>query len=123
MALETDTSIGTLLRGALDDARDLFREEVALAKAELQHELSKVAAAGVQFGAAAVMLWFALMFVLVALALGIATLFDWPAWTGFAILAVVLAIGGVIALAGGRRAVRHVQPLPHTIDSIKGTFR
>lgn len=123
MAYEKDASVGGLVRGALDDVRDLFREEVALARAELRHELSKATAAGAQFGAAAVALWFAGMFLFVALALGIAALFEWPAWSGFAIVSVLLAVAGILLFAGGRKAVREVRALPHTVDSIKENFQ
>ena len=123
MAYESDASVGGLVRGALDDIRDLFREEMALARAELRQELSKVTAAGVQFGIAAVLLWFAGLFVFTALALGVAALLVWPAWAGFAVVAGVLAIGGAILLASGRRTVREVQPLPRTVHTIKETFQ
>jgi hypothetical protein len=36
MADTTDASVSGLIRGALDDVRDLFREELALARAELR---------------------------------------------------------------------------------------
>lgn len=123
MAQETDTSVGGLLRGALDDVRELFREEVALARAELRAELSKAVGAAARFGAGAVALWFAAMFLLVAVALGIAGLLEWPAWAGFGIVAVLLAATGALLLAAGRRAVRQVQPLPRTVGSIKETFQ
>jgi hypothetical protein len=122
MAHESESVTG-LLKSALDDVRDLIREEVALARAELRFELSKVAAAGVQFGIAAVALWFAGMFVLIAAALGLAALFTWPAWAGFAVVAALLAVAGIVAFLGGRKAVRDVQPLPRTVDSIKENFQ
>ena len=90
MAHESDASMSTLLRNALDDVRELFREEVALARAELRAEVSKAASAASGFGAAAAALVCAGLFLLTALALGIATLMEWPAWTGFAIVGVVL---------------------------------
>lgn len=123
MAYESETSVGGLVRGALDDIRDLLREEIALARAELRQELSKVTAAGMQFGAAAALLWFAGLFLLTALALGVAALLGWPAWSGFGIVALALAIGGAILLAAGRRTVRAVQPLPRTVHTIKETFQ
>lgn len=122
MAHESE-SVAGLLKGALDDVRDLIREEVALARAELRFELSKITSAGVQFGIAAVALWFAGMFLLIAAALGVATLFSWPAWAGFAVVAVLLLVAGAVAFMGGRKAVREVQPLPHTVDSIKENFQ
>jgi hypothetical protein len=122
MAHESESITG-LLKGALDDVRDLIREEVALARAELRFELSKVTSAGVQFGIAAVAAWFAGMFLLIAAALGIAALFVWPAWAGFAVVAVLLGVAAAVAFMGGRKAVREVQPMPRTVDSLKENFQ
>jgi hypothetical protein len=123
MAYETEASMSTLLRGALDDVRELFREEVALARAELRAEVSKASAAASGFGGAAAALACAGIFLLTALALGIATLADWPAWTGFAIVGVVLAIAGAIMFVHGRRALREIRGLPRTVGSVKETFQ
>lgn len=122
MAHESESVTG-LLRGALDDVRDLIREEVALARAELRYEASKVTTAGVQFGAAAVALWFAGTCLLVAMALGISALFTWPAWAGFAVVGALLAVFGLVAFMSGRRAVRNIQPMPRTVESIKENFQ
>jgi hypothetical protein len=120
---ETEASMKTLLRSALDDVRELFREEVALARAELRAEVSKATAAGGRFGAAAAAISCAALFVLTALALGIATMFQWPAWTGFAIVGVVLAIAGLIMFMSGRRALREIRGLPRTVVTVKETFQ
>lgn len=121
MAYETEASMGTLVRGALDDVRELFREEIALARAELRAELSKATGAAGGFGAAAGALYFAGFFVLTALALGIATLFDWPAWTGFAIVGVVLAIIGAVFFVSARRRMREIRGLPRTVETVSRT--
>ena len=123
MAHETDASIGGLVRGALEDVRELFREEVALARAEVRHELSKASGAAVKFGIAGAALVMALGCFVVALALGVATLLELPAWSGFAIVAVLLAITGAVAYSAGRRAVTTVQPLPRTVHTLKENFR
>jgi uncharacterized membrane protein YdjX (TVP38/TMEM64 family) len=123
MAYETEASMSALLRSALDDARELFREEVALARAELRAEVSKATAAASRFSVAAAALSCAGLFLLTALALGIATAFQWPAWTGFGIVAVVLAIGGAIMFMSGRRALRDIRGLPRTVETVKETFQ
>lgn len=123
MTYDTDASMGALVRGALDDVRELFREEVALARAELRAEVSKATAAGSRFAGAAAALSCAGVFLLTALALGIATLFHWPAWTGFAIVGVVLAIAGAIMFMSGRRALRQIRGLPRTVETVKETFQ
>jgi uncharacterized membrane protein YqjE len=123
MAHDTDTSIGGLMRSAMDDVRELFREEVALARAELRHELTKASGAAMQFGIAGAALLFAATCFVIALALGISAVFEWPAWAGFSVVAVLLAAVGALAFSSGRRAVRTVQPLPRTLHSIKENFR
>jgi hypothetical protein len=123
MAYESEASVGTLIRGALDDARELIREEIALARAEMRQEAGKLIAAGVQLGIAGVSLWFAGMFLLVAIALGIVALFAWPAWAGFALVSVILGIGGAVMLVSARQAMRRVEPLPRTVSSIKENFQ
>lgn len=123
MAHETDASIGGLVRGALDDVRELFREEVALARAEMRHELNKASAAGVGFGIGAVALVFAVGCLVVALALGVATLFEWPAWSGFAIVGVLMAVVGAVGYSAGRHAASNVRPLPRTVHTLKENFR
>jgi tetrahydromethanopterin S-methyltransferase subunit C len=115
--------MGELVRGALMDVRELFREEVALARAELRQGVRNASSAGVGFGVAGVSLLFAVGCVVVALALGLAALFDWPAWSGFALVAVLLAVVGAVGYAAGRRAVSAVQPLPRTIHTLKENFR
>lgn len=111
--------MSTLLRGALDDVRELFREEVALARAELRAEVAKATSAAGGFGAAAAALGCAGLFLLTALALGIATWLQWPAWTGFAIVGGVLAIAGAVMFMSARRTAREIRGLPRTVDTVK----
>jgi hypothetical protein len=123
MAYETEASMGTLLKGVIDDVRELFREEMALARAELRHEVGKATAALKGFAGAAVLLWFGGMFILTAIALGVADLLNWPAWAGFASLGVLLVIIGGVAAMGARRILNDVQPMPRTVETVKETFQ
>jgi hypothetical protein len=59
----------------------------------------------------------------VALSLGLDALFGWPAWAGFAVVAVLLAIVGAVGYSSGRRAVTNVQPLARTVHTMKENFR
>jgi len=119
----SEPSVGGLIRNALDDVRDLFREELALARAELRQELSKLTAGAVRFGGAAVALWFAAMFLFVTIALGLAALLAWPAWAGFGVVTLLLAIAGAVMAMAGRRAIREVRPMPRTVETVKENFR
>lgn len=123
MAETTDASVSSLVRGALDDVRELFREELALARAELRAEMNKVAASAVRFGVGGVALWFAAMFLFVTIALGINALLGWPAWAGFGVLTLLLGITGGVMMLAGRSAIREVRPMPRTLHTVKENFR
>jgi len=123
MAEMTDNSVGGLVRGALDDVRDLFREELALARSEIRAEMGKVTGSAVRFGAGGAALWFAAMFLLVTIALGIAALLNWPAWAGFGIVTLLLGVAGAVLVIAGRSAIRDVRPLPRTLHTVKENFR
>lgn len=123
MADTSDTSVSGLVKGALDDMRDLLREEFALARAEMRQELNKLTGAAVHFGIAGVAMWFAGLFLLVAVALGISALFGWAAWAAFGLTAGLLVVLGAGFLMAGRRALREVRPLPRTVESVKENFR
>src|SRR5215510_5495176 len=113
-------STGSLIRGILNDLRTLIREEIALARAEMREQAGRARAAALSFGVAAAALAFGGIFLLVAIALGIANLLGWPAWTGFLIVALVLCIGGYATLASGRKKLAGVHAVPEeTLNSLK----
>jgi uncharacterized membrane protein YqjE len=116
----TDDSIGGLVRGILNDIRTLVREEIALARVELSEQAVRARAAAVSFGIAAGALTFGGIFLLIAIAFGIADLLNWPAWTGFLIVAIVLSIVGLVTLSAGRKKIRTVRPVPdETVTTLK----
>ena len=113
-------SIGSLVRGILNDLRTLIREEIALARVELREQAGRARAAALSFGIAAAALAFGGIFLLVASALGIAALLGWPAWSGFLVVAIVLCIGGYITLASGRKQMAGVRAVPEeTMTTLK----
>jgi len=113
-------SIGGLLRGVLMDMRELMREEIALARVELREQAGKAKLAVASLGVAAVALAFGGTFLLIAIAVGLADLLNWPVWTGFLIVALLLSIGGMVMLSSGRKRLRTVQPMPEeTVQTIK----
>lgn len=113
-------SIGGLIRGILDDLRTLIREEIALARVEIREQAGRAKAAAMSFGIAVAALAFGGVFLLVAIALGIANLFHWPAWAGFLVLAVLLVGAGTYALSSGRRQLANVHAVPEeTISTLK----
>ena len=113
-------SIGGLIRGILNDIRTLIREEVALARVEIREQAGRAKAAALSFGIAAAALLFGGIFLLVSIALGIAYLLGWPAWTGFLIVALLLCGGGYFTLSNGRKQIATVHAIPEeTVTSLK----
>jgi len=113
-------SMGSLIRGILNDLRTLIREEIALARVEIREQAGRAKAAALSFGIAAAALVFGGIFLLVALALGIANLLGWPAWTGFLIVALLLCVGGFVTLSSGRKQMAGVHAVPEeTVTTLK----
>jgi cytochrome c biogenesis protein CcdA len=106
----------------IDDVRELFREEVALARAELRQEVSQASTVGMQFAAGGVAAGFAAMFLLLGVSQGFAMLVGWPVWAGYLTMAIVLGIGAFIAVQMGRTRARtlHAVP-PQTVETLKET--
>src|SRR4029077_16784010 len=111
-----DRSLGELISEVTGDLSTLMRQELELAKAELQQSASRAGKGAGMLGGAAVAGYFVLLFVSVALwwAIGAATGLGWSA----VIVALLWAvIGGVLAVAG-RASLRSVRGLPRTADSV-----
>jgi steroid 5-alpha reductase family enzyme len=72
------------------------------------------------FGMAAAALAFGGTFLLIALAIAIADVLNWPLWAGFLIVAAVLALVGVVTLAAGRKQLRTFHAVPEeTVSTLK----
>ena len=113
-------SIGGLLRGILMDLRTLIREEISLARVEIREQAGRARAAAMSFGMAAAALIFGGTFLLISMATGIAELLDWPVWSGFLIVAVLLCAVGFIALSSGRKQLATFHAVPEeTVETLK----
>ena len=113
-------SIPGLIRGILDDLRTLIREEIELARVEVREQAGRAKTAAISFAAAASALALGGALLVIAIALGIADLLNWPAWAGFLVVAIVLAAGGLVALAAGRKKLRNFHAVPEeTVSSVK----
>src|SRR2546423_3337772 len=88
------TSIPGLIKGLLDDARDLIREELQLARAEIREEVSALQTVTIAFAVAAVVGLAGAMLLSVALGGALAYALSWPPWAGYGIVAVLFLAGG-----------------------------
>jgi|SRR5947207_11928822 len=113
-------SLGGLLRGILTDVRELVREELALARVEMREQANRARLAIAMLAAAAVALALGALFLLVAMANGIADAFNWPVWAGYLVVALLLAVTGAVGLSAGRQRLRNVRPVPQeTVATLK----
>jgi hypothetical protein len=95
-----EPSTGELLKGLADDASTLVRQEVLLARQELQEGLAASAKASALLVAAGVLGLYAFGFLLYTIGEAIGG----PRWLGFAIVTVVLLIVvAVLGLVGKKR--------------------
>jgi hypothetical protein len=118
--LEYQESIGSLVKGILADVRQLLRDEIALARVELREQAGRAKLAGMALGSAVAALAFGGIFLLVAIAIGIADLLEWPVWAGFLVVALLLGVAGMAMLSAGRRRLRAVHPVPEqTVQTLK----
>jgi hypothetical protein len=109
-----------LLRGIVDDIRDLFRQEIALARYEIREEISKARSAALLFAAAGAALAIGGGLLILALGRVIAVLFNWPVWAGYGLLGLLFAIGGLVALSMAQGRLRRVNAIPpETAKSVK----
>ena len=114
-----EPSIADLVKGALHDAQDLVRGEIALAKAEAREEAGRLAAGVAALAAAAVVALIALVLLMTTLAWALADVFAWPAWAGFGIVTLLsLVIAGVLAAVGKSR-MTSARRMPRTVDTLK----
>jgi Putative Actinobacterial Holin-X, holin superfamily III len=113
-------SLTGLLRGVLDDTRELFREEVALARAEFREEIGKAANAATSMTVAAIVGALGVVFLLLALGHGIAAAFDWPVGAGYVVVGFLLAAGAAMLYGRGRHQAATIHPtLPKTSASLQ----
>jgi hypothetical protein len=113
-------SIASLVRGIMVDLRELVREELALARVEIKEQAGRARLAAASLGAAVMALALGAAFLLVAVAVGIADLLDWPVWAGFLITALLLSVIGATLLGVGRKRLRSFKAVPEeTVRTLK----
>ncbi|WP_439689916.1 phage holin family protein [Curtobacterium sp. SP.BCp] len=111
------TPLGELLSDVSKDLSSLFRQEVALAKAELTESAKKAGKAGGMFGGAAITALFALLFLSIAAWWGLGYLIG-NAWSAVVIAVVYAIVAAVLALRG-RKEIKEIQGSPQTVETAK----
>jgi hypothetical protein len=112
-----DASIGELLGAVTRDLSELMRQEVQLARAEVQESARQAGRGAGMFAGAGVAVHLALIFISLAVwwALGDPVGLGWAG----VIVAVVWAIVALVLAMRGRAEMRRVSGLQRTTDSVK----
>ena len=97
-----------LLSKAVNDAADLLRGEITLAKAEIQQSVDDAKASAGMFGVAGVMAAYGGIALVGAAVAGLAVVVD--VWLAALIVAVVLFIVAGVAAAVGKKKADNVSP-------------
>ena len=119
MQYDERTSIPGLIKGLLDDARDLIREEIQLARAEIREEVSALGAVAVAFAVAAVVGLLGAMLFSVALGGALAYALRWPSWAGYGVVGLLFLAGGWGLCLYARGRLRLIRAIPNTTETMK----
>ncbi len=111
-------SLGELVQDASTHLSTLVRGEIELAKSEVTSAAKKGALGAAFFGAAAVVLVFSLVFLLIALAEGLVGLGLYR-WLSYLIVWFLLVVIAGVAAMLGLRAVKRVRKPERTIETLK----
>ena len=102
---QADESLGELVTRVSENASGLIREEIELAKAEIEQKIRRIARGAIAGAVAGVFLLFALIYLLQSAAWGLNDVFN-SLWLGFLIVGVALILLGAL---GALFAVRSLQ--------------
>ncbi|SNQ52276.1 conserved hypothetical protein [Frankia canadensis] len=115
---EERESTGHLVAEVVTDISTLFRQEVALAKAEIREEAKKAGKGAGMFAGAGGAGYFALLFVLLAVMFGLGEVMA-LGWAAL-IVGVALAVVAAVLALSGRVTVRKVHPAPtQTVETLR----
>lgn len=111
-------SIGDIASSILENAQEIFRDEIRLAKVELREDLMRAARAAAMLVAGAVLGLFAFGMLLFTATWALDRIL--PLWAAAGIVATVVALCAVILITVGRSRISEVNPKPEkTVETMK----
>ena len=117
---DSGESVIELMRGIVQDARTLSGKELTAAKLEITQEIKKIVSSSILLGVGIFILAVAFVLLSIVFALALAQYVPLPAWAGFAIVAGVYFVVGLIVVFAGRRKLQTAKPIPeHTLRGAK----
>ncbi len=116
--LSMDESVGQIVSQLTTDLGQLTRQELALAKAELQVEAKKAGKGAGMLGGAAFAGWMVALFISLTVMWALDEAMD-LIWAALIVAAIWAVVAAVLAMTG-RKELREVDPRPdQTVESLK----
>ena len=113
-----DVSVGELIGDLTRDLSTLMRQELELAKAEVKQEAVKTGRAASMLGGAGLASYTVLLFLSLALAVGLGQVMNLA--RAMLIVAGIWALAAAVLYSAGRRQLRQVHPKPErTVETLK----
>ena len=122
-------SLGSLIRGLLEDISTLFRSEIALAKVEIRQAVAGLGGVGAMFATALLFAFIGTAFLFVTFVLLLALVM--PAWAATLIVALALFAGAAAVAYLGYRKLQAtefapmgaIQGIRQDVDMIRGEMQ
>ncbi len=111
-------SIGDIVGDLMQNVSTLMREEIALAKAEATEQAKRAGKSAGLLGGAGYAGHLAVLFLSLTLMFLIGGWLDHLGW-GAIIVAIIWGIVALVLYLKGRKALKQVEPMPETVDSVK----
>jgi len=109
---DSPPSMAALLGGIVNDAQNLIRQEVQLARTEVRQEWDKTKAAAQTFTAGMILLVFGAIFLGLAIGFVLHEVVGLPLWASFLILGGPLSLVGAGLLYSARNQAGQIQVIP-----------
>jgi len=114
-----EESIPDLIRGTIRDGLGIVRDEILLARTEMRQEVVRIKSGLVTVAAAVGVGVLAVVMLLDTIAWGASYAFGWPAWAGFAVVALPLMVIAVVLGMMSRSMLSRDRFMPKSVDTLK----
>jgi hypothetical protein len=113
-----------LVRDLIGDAKELMRQELALATHEIREEVRKTKLAVISLGAGIGIAAVGGLLLIVMLVHLLNALTELPLWACYGIIGGILAISGMVMIYSGKNKISHTAIVPQqTVETMKENVR
>jgi putative superfamily III holin-X len=119
-----EPTLTQLVSDLVSDAKELLRQELALARYEITQEVHKTKSALISLGAGIGIISVGGLLLLVMLVHALNALTGLPLWACYGIIGGMLAIVGVLMIYSGKKRISHIDMVPQqTVETMKENVR